>query len=77
MKLETLVSSVVLSLFWCDAVFAKQVGEAVSDMGEVGTEDPNGYKLMVISIGIIFTCALSLIGVTTWYMLKGKKKPKS
>ena len=53
---------------------AKQVGDALEDMGDVGTTDPNGFKLMVFSIGMLFVIASTLIGVTVWYMLKGKKK---
>ncbi len=75
MKKRWLIPSAVLSLVLCNPVLAKQVGEAVSDMGQVGESDPNGYKLMVISIGIIFTCAITLIGVTMAFMFK-KKKPK-
>jgi len=56
------------------SAYAKQVGEALTDMGDVQGTDPNGYMLMMISIGILFTVAAVLIGVTTMYMLKGKKK---
>jgi len=43
-------------------------------MNDIATTDPNGFKLMIISIGILFTVALTLIGVTTAYMFKSKKK---
>ena len=68
----------LLPLFLCMALTpsasAKQVGEALTDMGDVQGTDPNGYMLMMISIGILFTVATVLIGVTTMYMLKAKKK---
>jgi hypothetical protein len=57
-------------------VFAKQVGEALTDMSEVEQSDPGGYTLMVISICLLFVIASALIGVTTWFMIKGKKKAK-
>jgi hypothetical protein len=56
--------------------FAKQVGEALSDMSEVEQSDPGGYTLMVFCIALLFVVASTLIGVTTWFMLKGKKKAK-
>jgi hypothetical protein len=56
------------------STMAKQVGEALSDMSDVQGTDPNGYTLMVISISILFLVASTLIGVSIWYMLKGKKK---
>lgn len=55
---------------------AKQVGEALSDMSEVQQSDPGGYTLMVICICLLFVLAGSLIGVTTWFMVKGKNKAK-
>jgi len=55
---------------------AKQVGEALNDMSEVQQSDPGGYTLMIISICLLFFLASTLIGVTTWYMMKGKKKAK-
>jgi hypothetical protein len=66
----------VSTIFFATPAFAKQVGEALQDMGDVGDTDPNGFKLMVISIGLIFCVALTLIGVTTAYMLKSKKQVK-
>ena len=54
--------------------WAKDVSEALHDMGDVEGTDPNGFKLMVVCICFLFVLAGTLIGVTTWYMLKGKKK---
>ncbi|HEY9777089.1 MAG TPA: hypothetical protein V6C81_25210 [Planktothrix sp.] len=56
------------------AASAKQVGEAVADMGDVDKTDPGGFTLMVFCIGFLFLLVGTLIGVTTWYFLKGKKK---
>src|SRR5579871_2889117 len=67
----------VLSWLWSltvGACSAKQVGEALDDMGDVGTTDPNGFKLMLFCIALLFVVAGTLIGVTCWYFLKGKKK---
>jgi len=58
------------------AASAKQVGEALDDMSEVQQSDPGGYTLMVISICLLFFLASALIGVTTWFMVKGKRKAK-
>ena len=67
----------VASYFSFAPALANQVGEAVTDMGNVQNTDPNGYTLMIISISILFLLASTLIGVTTWYMLKGNKKRKA
>jgi hypothetical protein len=75
-KLITLVSSMVSLLFAATPCWAKQVGEALSDMSSVQDTDPNGFKIMLISIGMIFLVAITLISVTTMYMFKGKKKSK-
>lgn len=56
------------------ASLAKQVSEAIKDMGAVQGEDPNGYMLMVISIGLLFFLAAALIAGTMMYMFKGNKK---
>ena len=65
-----------VSVAQTQSAYGKQVGEALTDMGDVQGSDPNGYMLMIISIGILFTVAAVLIGVTTMYMLKAKKKGK-
>ncbi len=75
----TLTRVLVVALGWLlmtVPAFAKQVGEALSDMSEVEQSDPGGYTLMVISICLLFVVASVLIGVTTWFMIKGKKKAK-
>jgi hypothetical protein len=64
-------------MMWCvitTPVWAKDVSEAMHDMGDVEGTDPNGFKLMVFCISFLCVLAGTLIGVTTWYMLKGNKK---
>ncbi|HEY9715204.1 MAG TPA: hypothetical protein V6C72_17165 [Chroococcales cyanobacterium] len=73
MKLPPALIAMSLFLLMDVPCFAKDVGQAVSDMGDSEITDPNGVKLMMISIGILVLCVAGLIGGTVFYMFKGKK----
>jgi hypothetical protein len=57
----------------CHSAFAKNASEAVSDMQAVSDTDPNGFKWMVVCIGLLFVIATSLIVATVVYGMKSKK----
>lgn len=57
--------------------FAKQVGEALTDLSQVQDTDPNGFRLMIMCIGLLFTLAATLIGVTVWYMTTERAKQRA
>jgi hypothetical protein len=63
-------------LFWGagSQVYAKSVGDAISEMGGVSTDDPNGVKWMLVCIGLLFVVATTLISVTVAYYIKSQKK---
>ncbi len=73
------LAQVVLTLLWLAplASYAKPVGEAVSVITDSETMDPNGFKLMVMCIGLLVFLAFSLIGATIFYFAKGKNKQSS
>ncbi len=81
MRLDTKLFTVVLSLavpaLHAVAAYAKPVGEAMSVITDSETTDPNGFKLMVMCIGLLVFLAFTLIGVTIFYFTKGKKKDQS
>ncbi len=55
------------------AALAKDVSEALSDMSATGSNDPHGFTLMVVCIGILFTLAVGTMIATFAYAFKGKK----
>ena len=56
------------------ACLAKSVGEALNDLSGVQDTDPQGFTLMLVSIGLIGACAITLIVITIVYSLKQNKK---
>jgi len=57
----------------CHAAWAKNAGQAVEDMQAVSDTDPNGFKWMIVCIGLLFLIATSLIVATVMYGMKKKK----
>lgn len=70
------VGALALNFWSAQFAIAKQVGEALSDMGDIQDTDPNGFKLMVFCIGFIVVLGATLIGVTAVYFMKSKNKAK-
>jgi hypothetical protein len=58
---------------YCNAAWAKDPGQAVADMQSVSDTDPNGFKWMIVCIGLLFLVATSLIVGTVFYGMKKKK----
>ncbi|HEY9712883.1 MAG TPA: hypothetical protein V6C72_05405 [Chroococcales cyanobacterium] len=59
------------------AVFGKEVSEAVSEVLGADHVDPTGFRLMIGCIALLFFLVSTIIGGTVWYMAKGSKKGKS
>ncbi|HEY9682223.1 MAG TPA: hypothetical protein V6C89_13220 [Drouetiella sp.] len=58
----------------CNAVWAKNAAQAVQDLQSVSDTDPNGFKWMIVCIGLLFLVATSLIVATVMYGIKKQKK---
>jgi hypothetical protein len=54
--------------------YAKPIADAAKDEVDSQVADPNGFRLMMMCIGLLFVLALSLIGGTMFYFFKSKKK---
>lgn len=59
----------------CVAVQGKDVVEAARDLLQVGDTDPQGFTLMLVSIGILFFFAISLMLAVSLHVFK--RKPSS
>lgn len=53
--------------------WGKDPSQAVADMQAVSDTDPNGFKWMIVCIGLLFLMAGSLIVATVVYGMKQKK----
>lgn len=60
-------------MYVAQPVMAKQVGEAVNEVLNPDTTDPNGFRLMIGCIALLFFLVSTIIGGTVWYMVKGQK----
>lgn len=70
------MNKIILSFsIWlcCHAAWAKNAAQAVEDMQGVSDTDPNGFKWMIVCIGLLFLIATSLIVATVVYGMKKKK----
>ncbi len=72
MRLNKLIFTTCVWLC-CHSALAKNANEAVSDMQAVSDTDPNGFKWMIVCIGLLFLIATSLIVATVIYGMKKKK----
>ncbi|MBS2000206.1 MAG: hypothetical protein U0103_12180 [Candidatus Obscuribacterales bacterium] len=70
--MNKLVPAACLLLTFCPAL-AKDPAQAMQDMQSVSDTDPNGFKWMIVCIGLLFLVATSLIVATVMY---GMKKPR-
>lgn len=52
---------------------AKSVADALNLVGSTSETDPNGFKLMLFCIALLFVVASSLIAATVIYGFKKKK----
>ncbi len=57
-----------------NASLAKDAAQAMQDMQSVSDTDPNGFKWMIVCIGLLFLVATSLIVATVMYGMKQKKE---
>lgn len=57
-----------------NASLAKDAAQAMQDMQSVSDTDPNGFKWMIVCIGLLFLVATSLIVATVMYGMKRKKE---
>jgi hypothetical protein len=73
-KLCNALLPLILVPVFASAAIAKSVGEAMSVVTDSEASDPNGFKLMIIAIGLLVFLAFSLIGVTIFYFAKNKKQ---
>ncbi len=64
----------LMPLFFAQPALAKSVGDAINVIGSTSETDPNGFKLMLFCIGLLFVVATSLIAATVMYGFKKKKK---
>lgn len=64
------------ALIWLmgNASLAKDAAQAMQDMQSVSDTDPNGFKWMIVCIGLLFLVATSLIVATVMYGMKRKKE---
>ena len=53
---------------------AQNASEAARDLSNIQSNDPQGFTWMLVCVGIIMTCAITLITVTTIFAMKGKKR---
>ena len=58
-------------------VYAGEFGDAFVPIQDSTSKDPAGFQLMIVSIGILVVMVMSIFIVTTIYLMKGKKQPKS
>jgi len=56
--------------------WATPISDAIGPVTDTETTDPNGFKLMIVCIGLLIFVAFTLIGVTIFYFAKQKKKSK-
>jgi hypothetical protein len=63
------------SALWLSSqpAWAKDAAQAVQDLQAVSDTDPNGFKWMIVCIGLLFLVATSLIVATVMYGMKKKK----
>lgn len=68
--------TLVSSCFYLNAsaAMAKDPLEAAQDLAGANQTDPNGFALMIISIGMLFAFAITLIVATSVHVFK--KKPR-
>jgi len=57
-------------------VFAGEASDIFVPIKDSTSNDPAGFQLMVISIGILVTMVGAIFTVTMIYMLKGNKKKR-
>lgn len=60
--------------FSTSAALAKDPLEAAQDLAGTNQSDPNGFTLMIVSIGMLFVFAITLIVATSVHVFK--KKPQ-
>jgi len=60
----------------CNPVLAKSPAEAISELGQASESDSGGFALMVISVLLLLFIAITLITITSMYMLKGKRSTR-
>jgi hypothetical protein len=71
------LSSLRLTLFvWTIGILPALSDPISNEIQTISESDPNALKLMVMCIGLLVLCAGTLIGVTTYYLLKGKRTGK-
>lgn len=58
-------------------VLAKDPVEAAQDLALANQSDPGGFTLMIVSISMLFVCALSLIIAASMHLFKRKQQPLS
>lgn len=68
------ILSSLLALIWvrCPAL-SQSAGEAGRTIAAM-QDDPQGFTWMLVCVGLILTCAITLITVTAVYAFKGKKR---
>lgn len=69
---QCLAFLLICFFFCCTAVQAKDAVEAARDLVQVGDADPQGFTLMLVSIGILFFFAISLMLAVSLHVFKRK-----
>jgi hypothetical protein len=72
--MKVMARSLGIVLISIAPVWAKPLSDAISTVTDTESTDPNGFKLMIVCIGLLVFLAFTLIGVTIFYFAKQKKK---
>ena len=72
MKLQLAATISIWALFSSPAT-ADPIANEIQTLSQ---SDPNALTLMFVAIGLLVMCAGTLIGVTTYYLVKGKRAGK-